>query len=324
MNRLITVLLLLLARLSLASAAEANDATGGYTTIQQGLGSPVARVGFFDVYGPDFSMTGQFAIDPSMNDFDSAAPGMPFHFSFTQATPGCGATSSPLLVSLTVQGVLWGGSGSCATLTATGQTNGPGYFSGTFSLDSSFEGGNFPFAVSGGGSFLIYITPGTSYVTRADLTFQPSAVPEPSTMSLLLVAFAGLAIAGGRRAFRARWFPAGSRVFATSPQRLIARVARAFSRRPRASVSSGVCVLEIQHRAGRGPNRAWQVPAHPPVDPGHQRDRSGYSLVGGKVVVPATLSTLSDKQGKPAAHLPNRPPCLTACLQETRYDATQS
>jgi hypothetical protein len=49
-----------------------------------------------------------------------------------------------------------------------------------------------------------------------------------------------------------------------------------------------------------------------------------YSLVGGKGVVTATLSTLSDKLGKPAAHLPDRPACLTVCLQETRYDATQS
>jgi hypothetical protein len=75
-----------------------------------------------------------------------------------------------------------------------------------------------------------------------------------------------------------------------------------------------VCVLRIPLLPGRGPsNRAWQVPAHPhpPVDPGHQRDRSGYSLLGGKGVVPATLS---DRQCKPVAHSPDRPPCLTACV----------
>jgi hypothetical protein len=46
----------------------------------------------------------------------------------------------------------------------------------------------------------------------------------------------------------------------------------------------------------------------------------GYLLVGGKGVLPATLSTLSDKLGKPAAHLPNRPPCLTACHRKGRHD----
>jgi hypothetical protein len=201
MKRLITALFALLTGLSLASAAEADGATGGYILITPNLTSVVANVGFFNLYGPDWTMPGQFLIDPSMNDFASAAPGTPFHFSFTQQTLGCGVTSSLLVVSLTVQGVEW--SGNCATLTVTGQTEGsvtgPGYFTGTFSLDSSFEAGNFPFAVSGGGTFDINIPPGTSYVNRADFYVQPSSAPEPSTMSLLLVAFAGLAIAGRGR-----------------------------------------------------------------------------------------------------------------------------
>jgi hypothetical protein len=201
MKRLITALFVLLAGLSFVSAAEADNATGGIIAIDAGLGSPVARIGFFDIYGSDFSMIGQFGIDPTMNDFGSVGPGMPFHFSFTQETLSCGVTSSPLVVSLTVQGVEWGGSGSCATLTVTGQTPPPnaGYYSGTFSLDSSFEGGNFPFAVSGGGTFFLIIPPGTSYASVAELFVQPSAVPEPSTMSLVLVGFAGLALIGRRR-----------------------------------------------------------------------------------------------------------------------------
>jgi hypothetical protein len=207
MKRLITVLLLLLAGVSLASAAEASNATGGVTVIGTNFGTGVARVGFFDVSGSDFFMTGSFGIDPSMNDFDSAAPGMPFHFSLTQATPSCGITSSPLQVSLTVQGVSWGG--PCATLTATGQTTGPvtgpGTLSGKFSSDSSFEAGSFPFAVSGGGTFTINIAPGTSFVNRADFDFQPSTVREPSTASLLLIALlAGLAIAVVRRTLMVR------------------------------------------------------------------------------------------------------------------------
>jgi hypothetical protein len=199
MKRLTTVLFVLLTGLSLVSAAEADNATGGYIAITPNGVTPWANHGLFDIYGPEFSMTGQFLIDPSMNDFASATPMMPFNFSFTEATSGCGDTSSPLLMSLTVQGVSW--TGSCATLTVTGQTTGPGYFSGTFSLDSSFEGGNFPFAVSGGGFLQIAITEGTSYVALAELYVQPSssAVPEPSTMSLVLVGFGSLALIGRRR-----------------------------------------------------------------------------------------------------------------------------
>lgn len=196
MKRLITVSLLLFAGLWLASAAEADNATGGYIAIDAGLGSPVARIGFFDIYGPGFSMIGQFAIDPTMNDFDSVVPGQPFHFSFTQASLSCGVTSSPLVVSLTVQGIPWGG---CATLTVTGQTPTPNIGpSGSFSFNSSFTG-NFPFAVSGGGQLQLFIPPGTSYVSVAELFVQPSTVPEPSTASLALFGFAGLAVLSRRR-----------------------------------------------------------------------------------------------------------------------------
>jgi hypothetical protein len=151
MKRLITVFFVLLAGLSLVNAAGAANATGGFIFINSGSPAAAARVGFFDIWGREFFLSGQLAIDPSMNDFDFAAPGKPFHFSFTQTTPSCGPTSSPLQVSLTVQSVPWGGVGSCATLTATGQTDGPvtgsGAFSGAFSMDSSFVGGNFPYAV---------------------------------------------------------------------------------------------------------------------------------------------------------------------------------
>jgi hypothetical protein len=47
-------------------------------------------------------------------------------------------------------------------------------------------------------------TSGTFCPDSATFTF----VPEPSTASLLLIALAGLAIACGRRTFRARLFPA--------------------------------------------------------------------------------------------------------------------
>ena len=138
-----------------------------------------------------------------MNDFDSVNPGMPFHFSFTQATPSCGATSSPLIVtSLMVQGVNWnGGSGSCATLSVTGQTASPedANFHDAFSFDANVEGGNFPFTVTGGGVFSLVIPPGASYVSAAEFYVQPSSVPEPSTTSLLVLGFAGLAVMGRRR-----------------------------------------------------------------------------------------------------------------------------
>lgn len=51
MKRVIAVALLMLAGLSLARAAEADNATGGYIAIDAGPGSPVARIGFFDIYG---------------------------------------------------------------------------------------------------------------------------------------------------------------------------------------------------------------------------------------------------------------------------------
>jgi hypothetical protein len=47
------------------------------------------------------------------------------------------------------------------------------------------------------------------FAESATFTFGAQAAPEPSTASLLLIAFAGLAIAGARRTFRARLFPAG-------------------------------------------------------------------------------------------------------------------
>ena len=172
---------------------------------------------------------------------------MPFSFRCTGTSDfaGCGVRGT-LGMSVTVGGVPWSNgptdafSSLCNLASASGRTNrpvtGPGIYSGTFDFFASFTGApasefsahpgvacGFPpsgitctqLGFSGGGIGTFDMVgsgcgnpdgPFNCRVEGGIFTFQ---TPEPSTTSLLLVAFAGLAIAGGRRKFLARWFPAG-------------------------------------------------------------------------------------------------------------------
>jgi hypothetical protein len=229
MKRLLTLLALSIAGLPLASAQETFTATSGSMVVHSG-----AATANFSVAGTDFSMSGMTNFGgPGGNPFDFPVGNYPFQFHIADDTSDGGLGFS----SLSVRGVPWsvefaGGGGFLLIDGSAGPFPAPGTYSGKFTFSTtvvaapaSVVSGN-PGAecapppegivctellFSGGGNltldvvpYHIPLTPPALEIAEATFIFKPSAsAPEPSTASLLLIGFAGLAVIGGRRRPRA-------------------------------------------------------------------------------------------------------------------------
>jgi hypothetical protein len=186
----------------------------------------------FTVAGPGFSASGTHRLSP-INPLDFPYP------------PGVNTLHIPgttsdlnLTMDLTVRGVPFGlppgpdgGEAQSIFHGAPVVLSGPGTFFGTFTYFGSFIGVPLSvisanpgktcrqlicssFLIDGGGAVTYDVVPfpqvpGALEISTATFSFQ---APEPSTTSLLLVAFAGLAIEAGCRRLRARLCAAGGGV----------------------------------------------------------------------------------------------------------------
>jgi hypothetical protein len=235
MKQLITLSILLLAGPSLASAQETQTfyATTGSMIDPSGAGAS------YTVSGAGFSTSG--VINYMGSPLNPVGPDSPF-------TPGKlgniifeGDTENPNLdmFKFTVNGVPWtypfntgGGDGEALVLFQTNSNalvvSGPGTYFSTFTFSGGLLGAPesvvsanpalgcdqiqcTSFVINGGGTAMLDVvpspaSPGSLEVSKVILTFK---APEPSTTSLLLLGFAGLAVLGRRRRPRAALLPAG-------------------------------------------------------------------------------------------------------------------
>lgn len=221
-SRLITLVTLLLTGPSLASAQFL--ATSGSMVLQ-----PQLDIAPFTVAGPGFSAGGGMPLLP-VNPLAS-----PFHpgnngIFFVEAASD---DDFPLLMNgVVVHGVQWvmptDGSGFASASFGDIRNlvfTGPGTYFSTFTYSGEFRGvlGTNPggtclqmqmcsdFFFSGSGTLRYDVVPfpnlpGSLEISKATFTF---TAPEPTTTSLLLIAFAGLAVLGLRRRSRATLLPTG-------------------------------------------------------------------------------------------------------------------
>jgi hypothetical protein len=205
MKRLIALSLLLLSpALVGAQSSQTLNVTSGAMFI------PTFAGGFMAIAGNNFSATAEFGCTSDNSPFVCGLTHLPLGPS--EVTTGFSEPNNSLVVNLTVDGVPWFQAGAApASLTgiATSQMvdiTGPGTYTGSFTFGMSFFGWpntDFGLCISapggvcqhllfkGQGTYVLNVTPGGvlpgTFQGEEILTFN---APEPSTTSLLLIAFA--------------------------------------------------------------------------------------------------------------------------------------
>lgn len=224
MKRMITLLILLLAGPSLASATTCLTGPECFAT----SGSMVISAGehgtTLTATGPEFQMSGLIGWDGAQPGFDVGMPIREGGFINAQTVLESTTANDPFYyaVSIDVRGGVHLDSTSDGNFARTVfQYNqifmpGPGIFSEPFSFRTEFQqpagtcatagtvGAPVCWEFFGQGILTLDVvatdTPGFNEIREATFTFnKPVFTPEPSTASLLLIAFAGLAVVGHRR-----------------------------------------------------------------------------------------------------------------------------